>query len=172
MNRNEKQIIVDSLKESFKNSQASFIVGVKGLTVEAVQGLRKGLYTKGGTLKVAKNTLLKRATDDMQGLSDLAPYFKEQVAIVFANKETPDIAKLLFNIAKENERFTIVAGSLNYKMISKEQIERLALLPAREVLLAQVCGTLNAPIASYIRILNQLILRLLWVLKQAAEKQQ
>ena len=172
MNRQDKQLAIKSIKDDFKNSQASFLIGVQGLTVEAVHGLRKGLHSKGAQLKVSKNTLLKLAISEMEGLTSLAPHFKDQIAIVFARDESPAIAQLIYSAAKANEKLTIVAGSLNDKVIDKSQIEFLATLPSREVLLGQVCGTLKAPISGYVSILNQLILRLLWVLKKASEKQQ
>lgn len=172
MNRNEKQLIIDEVKNDFATAQASFLIGVKGLTVEAVQGLRKGLFAHGGKLKVTKNTLLKLATQDIAGLEELAPYFKEQIAIVFADKDTPVIAKMLNDATKQNELLKIVIGSLNNKVINKSQIVALANLPSREILLAQVCGTLNAPITGFASVLNQLILRLLWLLKKIEEQKQ
>lgn len=172
MNRQEKQLKVESIKSDFKSNQASFIIGVKGMTVEAVQGLRKNLHSKGSTIKVAKNTLLKIATQDIEGLNQLAPYFKEQIAIVFASTETPAIAQILFNLSKENEKLKLIGGSLNEKIIDKSQIEQLALLPSREVLLAKVLGTMKAPASKVVSLLNQVTVRLLWVLKQAAESKQ
>jgi large subunit ribosomal protein L10 len=170
MNRNEKQSVIEAMKQEFQESQASFLVAVKGLTVGEVQKFRKGLYEKGGSLKVAKNTLLKRATADLPGLDELSPYFKEQIAIVFAKNETPAVAKFIAESSKENERLKIIIGALNKKVITKAQIESLAALPPREVLLAQVCGTLNAPIVGFVSLLNQLVVRLLWVLKKIEEK--
>lgn len=169
MNRQEKQSIIESIKNDYNTSQSSFIVGVKGITVEAVQLLRKDLRLKGSKLKVAKNTFLKIATSDMTGINDLAPYFKEQIAIVFVPEETTAVAKILFKASKENANLILVAGSLKDKVIGKSQIEFLATLPAREVLLGTLCGTLKAPVSGLVSVLNQLVLRLLWVLKQAAE---
>lgn len=172
MNRQEKQKVIELIKNEFEKSQASFVVDMQGMSVEEVQGLKKKLYDKGGKFKVAKNTLLKIATHDMAGLNELAPYFKDQIAIVFSEKETPAIAKILFSISKENEKLKIKAGTLDKKIIDKSQVEVLATLPSREVLLAHLLGTLNAPITGYVTVLNQLIVKLLWALKQVAEKKQ
>jgi large subunit ribosomal protein L10 len=105
----------------------------------------------------------------MPGLTDLTPFFKEQIAIVFAESEAPAIAKVLSTAAKEQENLKLRAGSLDARFITSQQIEFLAALPSREVLLAQLCGTLNGPIRNYVSLLNQLIVRLLLVLK-AIEK--
>lgn len=172
MNRNEKQLVINSIKNDFANSEAAFLVGVKGLTVDAVQALRKGLFAQGGSIKVTKNTLLKLAVKDVDGLSELAPHFKEQIAVVFAEENSPAVAKMLNETAKQNELFQIIAGSLNNAVLDKSQVIALASLPSREILLAQVLGTLNAPITGFASVLNQLILRLLWVLKKIEEQKQ
>jgi len=170
MNRQEKHDLVESLRKNFESSQASFLINVKGLTVEEVRGLRKNLRQEKGILKVAKNTLFIKAAGDIEGLNVLTPYFKDQVAVVFASQDSPAIAKILSQTIKEVDRLSLIAGELNKKLISKEQIEFLASLPTREVLLAQVAGTLKAPITSFVALLNQLIGRLLLVLKQIEEQ--
>lgn len=170
MNRQEKESIIESIKQDFSNNASSFVVTVKGMSVEAVHNLRKDLYPKGGKLKVAKNTLLKIATKDLEGLSPLGDFFQDQIAIVFADKETPAVAKALSQLANESSFLKLKAGSLDKQFISAEQIEALASLPSREVLLAKVCGTLNAPISAYVSVLNQLILRLLYVLQKIEQK--
>ena len=67
---------------------------------------------KGGKIKVAKNTLLKIATSDMAGLNDLAPYFKDQIAIVFLNKRLRLLLKFFLCISKEQEKLKFKAGHL------------------------------------------------------------
>lgn len=170
MNRQEKQLMVSSIKEALKENQASFLINVKGLTVEQVQNLRKGLRSQGGRLKVVKNTLLRLAASDFKDLSGLTPYFKDQVAIVFAKEEAPSVAKVLYNASKENENVKLIVGSLNSKVIDKSQVEFLATLPSREVMLAKVAGTLKSPISAYVNVLNQLIVRFIWVLKKIEEQ--
>jgi large subunit ribosomal protein L10 len=172
MNRQEKEQIIKVVRDSFQSSQAAFIVGMQGMTVESVQRLRKQLRGQQGSFKVAKNTLLKIATKDIPGLTDLAPYFQEQIAIVFAGNEPVAIAKVIFEAAKQDEKLKVMGGTLNAKVIDKAQIEFLATLPPREVLLAHLCGTLKAPITGYVSVLNQLVLKLLWALKQVSEKKQ
>lgn len=172
MNRQEKQHIIDSLKHDFQNAQASFIVNIQGLTVSALQQLRRQVYAKEGHVIVAKNTLLIKATDGMEGYDGLQPYFKDQIAIVFTNNQAPAVAKILAQATKEHEKLKLKAGTLDARVISFEQIEFLASLPSREVLLGRLAGTLQAPIVNYVRILNQLIIRLLWVLNEIEKKKQ
>ncbi len=166
MNRQEKQSIIDAVKEDFQHSQAAFIVATQGMDVSSIQRLRMGLYSKNGKMKVVKNTLLVRATKDLPGISDLEPLFKEQIAVVFAQDEAPAVAKLLYDATKDGQKLTLVGGTLDARVITALQIEQLATLPSREVLLAQLCGTLNAPITNYVRVLNELVARFVRVLSQ------
>jgi large subunit ribosomal protein L10 len=167
MNRQEKQVIITSIRQGFTQSQATFLVGVQGLTVDKIYALRKSLHAKGSQLKVAKNTLLRLALQDSNELSNLTPYFKNQIALIFAPTDAPAVAHIIIQAAKENEKLVIVAGTLSHKVIDKAQVEYLASLPSKEVMLARVCGTLNAPITGFVSVLHQLIARLLWVLQQA-----
>ena len=155
MNRPEKQLVIESLKNDFMQSQASFLIGIQGMTVSQIQLLRKGLSQQGGTMKLAKNTLMKLATRDIPGVQKLEPYFKEQVGVIFVQKESPAVAKVLYNTAKENELLKLVAGYVDDRVIDKKTIIALASLPSREVLIARLCGVLQAPIACLANVLKQ-----------------
>lgn len=170
MNRQQKEHVVEVLKHDFENSQASFLVGYKGLNVAQVLRLRKALRQQGGSFKVAKVTLMKRVAQDVPSVEQLIPFFKDQVGLVFAQQESPAIAKILHDFAKENQQLTILAGCMDSVVLSKDAVKILAYLPSKEVLLAQVCGTLKSPIAGLVHVLNMLILRLAFVLKKIEEK--
>ena len=170
MNREQKATLVASLKDEFAQSKASFLVNFRGLSVEQVQSLRKGLRSKGGHMKVAKARLMKLAAEDMPEAQVMLPFFKEQIGLVFAKEETTSIAKVLSDFARDNEALTIVAGSLERVLLDEAAVKRIALLPSREVLLAQLCGTLQAPITGLVIALTMVQLKLLWALKQIGEK--
>ena len=172
MNRQEKAAVVESLREGFTKSQASFLVGFQGLTVEQMQILRKNLRAKGGNLKVAKTRLMKRAATDLPEAEAMLPYFKDQVGIVFVSDESAAIAKVLSDFAEENEAMSIVVGCLESVLLDQDAVKRIASLPSKEVLLAQVCGTLKAPMTGLASVLNMLQLKLLWTLKQIEQQKQ
>lgn len=172
MKRHQKELVVESLKSGLSKSESSFLVGYKGLSVAQMQNLRRGLLDQGASLQVAKWRLMKLAADGTQSGDVLQPFFRDQVAIVFASKETPAVAKVLSQFAKKNEALSLVAGSLENSLLDADAIKRLALLPSKEVLLGQVCGTLQAPISGFVNVLNVLVLRLLWTLKAIEKKKQ
>jgi len=169
MNRQQKELVVDGLRKDLLSSKAAFLVVYKGLNVGQMQELRSSLRSKGGALKVAKARLMKRAVDGQEGIGDLVPFLHDQVGLVFAGEEVADVAKALSDFAKGSS-LDLVAGVFESTIIEKEKIIQIASLPPREVLLAQLCGTLNAPIAGLARALNMMVLKLLFALKQIEDQ--
>ena len=172
MNREQKAAVVASLKDSFAQSNASFIVKYPGMTVEQLQKLRNDLRSQGATLKVTKARLMKVAAQDNPDGEVMLPYYKDQIGLVFANQEAPSVAKVLKDFAKENEALTVIAGSLDQALLTESDVLKIASLPSKEILLAQVCGTLNAPITGLARALTMMQLKLLWTLTQNKQKKQ
>lgn len=172
MNREQKNEVIQELVQGFNSNQASFIVGYQGMTVAQLTGLRVQLRATGGSFHVAKARLIVRAVEGMDGIQNLQPYLKNQIGVVFASDQAPAVAKVLQNYAKEHEALQLVAGCLENTILDAEAIIRIASLPSREVLLAQVCGTLQAPMSGLANVLNVLILRLLWTLKKIEETKQ
>ena len=144
MNKQQKAIVIQSLREQFGKSTGSFLVNIKGLTVYETQKLRSGLREQGGVLKVAKVSLVRLALNDAPVSNDLAPYLKEQLGVVFAYQDTLAVAQVLSKFAKEHAAMNLVAGCLDSQVLDKASVVRIASLPSRSVLLAQLCGVLNA----------------------------
>jgi large subunit ribosomal protein L10 len=172
MNRQEKETVVSELKENFAASTGLFLVGYRGMTVAQLQRLRKMIRQNQGHLKVAKVRLVKRAIEGLPGSEELAPLLKEQVALVFAEKESSAIAKAIADFAKENEALKIVAGYIDAAVLPASVVGRIAALPSREVLLAQLCGTLNAPVSRLAGLLSGMQAKLVMVVKQVEQKKQ
>jgi large subunit ribosomal protein L10 len=170
MNRQEKTELIESLKQSFNDSNALFWINCQGLSVGQLQALRVGLREQSGSLKVAKVRIVKRAVQDMtEDMHDLLPQLKEQLGIVFSTGEPNAVAKVLYDFSKKNEALEIVVGHFERKVMNKDEIKFLATLPSREVLLSQLCGTLNAPISNFTSLMHLMIVRLLVVLKKVSE---
>ncbi len=170
MNRQEKEHIVEALKSDFATNQTSFLVGYKGLDVAQVTSLRKELRDKGGTFKVAKVSLIKRAVHGLPSVEGLIPFLKDQVGIVFVDQEAPAVAKVLCNFSKQNQKLSVLAGRMDTTILSKDSVIVLASLPSREILLAKVCGALNSPIVGLVGTLHSMLVKLLLVLKAIEQK--
>ena len=170
MNRQEKAAAIADIKKMLSESHATFLVNYKGMTVSALKNLRQNLRQDGGHFKVTKATLMKIAAKDFDGIESFASDFHDQVGLVFSQGDASLIAKHLVKFSKEHEFLKVISGFFESRKLQKEDINVLASLPSREVLLAQVLGTMQAPISSFVYVLNLLIVRLLYVLKQIAEK--
>lgn len=171
MNRQQKEAVVSDLKGMFTDNQAAFLVGYKGLDVASMQSLRGKLREVGGRFKITKARLMKIAAQDVDGGKGLQEILKDQVGLVFAKEEVPAVAKALAEFSKSNEALQIVSGLFESKLLSKDEIKFLASIPPRDVLIAQLLGTMQAPVSSFARLLNTMTVRLLYVLKQISEKE-
>jgi large subunit ribosomal protein L10 len=142
MAKAEKATAVADIAEKFKEATATVVTEYRGLTVTNLAELRRSLGN-GTTYTVAKNTLVKRAASDagVEGLDDL---FTGPTAIAFINGEPVDAAKAIKKFAKENKALVIKGGYMDGRALSVSEVERIADLESREVLLSRVAGALKA----------------------------
>ncbi len=145
MPRPEKVQAVADIKEKLEGSEAVFLTEYRGLTVKAVQDLRKSLRASGADYKVVKMTLAKRAADDA-GIEGLDEFLVGPTALAFANADPVATAKALKDFGKANEVFVLKAGVMAGAILTPEEISKLADIESREVLLAKIAGAAKAPL--------------------------
>ena len=152
----QKQQSVAELAERIRNSVAGVIVDYKGITVEDDTKLRKELRESGVKYTVIKNTLIKRAAEqaELNGIDDV---LNGTSAIATSDEDYVAAARILQKFADKHENFTVKTGYLDNEVISLEKIKSLAKLPSREVLLANVLGAFQAPIASFARAVQAIV---------------
>jgi len=174
MNLQQKELVVESFHKDFLKNKGTFFVNYSGLTVGQMQQLRRQLREKGGALKIAKMRLVRRALANIEGADGLLSHCKNQVGVVFAfdSAEVSGVAKSLNDFSKKNESLGLVIGCMDAQLLDKTAIIRIASLPSREVLLAQLCGTLNAPLTSLVCGLNSMMVKLVVALKEVEKQKQ
>lgn len=145
MKREDKETKVAELTERLKNSSAMLLADYRGLTVAEARQLRNDLREAGAHYEVTKNTLVIRAAEEA-GVDQLKDMLQGPTAIAFCSEEAVNPAKVLVKFAKEFKPLEIKGGVLEGKAIDAEKIKFLASLPPREVLLAQLMGTMQGPI--------------------------
>jgi len=170
MNRQQKEVVIDTLRKDFSHSGALYLIGFRGVTVEQLYNLRKEVRKHHGHVKVAKVRLVKRAIEGIPGTDELMPLLKDQVALVFADQESPEVAKAIYDISKNNEKIIVVGGFAASKVLMADTVKRIALLPSREVLLGQLSGIIQAPIAEFMMLLEMIPQQFVFALKQVEEK--
>lgn len=151
----KKQQVVAELSEQLKNSVAGVLVSYKGITVADDTKLRRELREAGVNYKVIKNTLIKRAADDA-GLEGLDPVLEGTTALATSDSDYVAAAKVLVKYAEASKTFEVKSGFMDGAVISVDEITRLAKIPSKEILLAQVLGGFLAPISSLAIVLNQI----------------
>ncbi|MFZ4514751.1 MAG: 50S ribosomal protein L10 [Acidimicrobiia bacterium] len=143
--RQKKEAVVADITERFRGSEAAVLTEYRGLTVPEIANLRNALRPAGTDYKVFKNTLARRAASEV-GLGDLAPSLEGPVAIAFVRGDAVAAAKALKDFAKGNQNLVIKGGVLGTRTLSVKDVEALAEVPPREVLLARLAGGFQAPL--------------------------
>ncbi|NLX61826.1 MAG: 50S ribosomal protein L10 [Tissierellia bacterium] len=167
----KKKQIVEEIKEKIEKSQSVVLVDYRGLNVDQVTQLRKKYREAGVDYKVYKNTLMRFAFKEA-GYEEFNEYLTGPNAVAFGFDDPVAPAKVTHEFAKEHESLEIKAGIGDGKIVSLDEIKRLADLPSREVLIAQVLGGLNAPIAGFANVLQGTIRSLVYALNAIKEKQE
>ena len=158
--KTQKSEIVSGLKEQLTRSPAIYVTDFTGLTVKRMTDLRRKLRGVGVGYAVVKNTLAARALAETQitGLDDV---LSGATGLVFASPDPVGAAKILSDFHKEFQQPTVKAGLFQGRRISAEEVKRLASLPSREELLAQLGGAFQAPMAGFLGAMNGLLYQ--WV---------
>ena len=152
----QKKQVVAELVETLKSAQAGVLVDYRGITVEEDTRLRTKLREAGVEYKVVKNTLTRFAANEV-GFQDLDEQLNGPTALAISTTDAVAPAKVISDFAKEVEALQIKAGFVDGKVISLDEVMQLANTPSREVLIAKIMGSLNAPISKLVRTLQALV---------------
>ena len=142
MARPEKVAVVEDIAERFRGSSASVVTEYRGLTMAQLSTLRRSLGDT-ATYRVAKNTLVKRAAQDA-GVEGLDELLVGPTAIAFITGEIVDAAKALREFSKTNQALVIKGGFMDGRPLTVAEVNQLADLESREVLLAKLAGAMKA----------------------------
>ena len=145
MARPEKVQAVSDIREGLESAEAVFLTEYRGLSVQAIQDLRKALRDSGADYKVVKMTLARLAAGDA-GIDGLDDFLAGPTALAFAKSDPVATAKALKDFSKDNEVFVLKAGYLSGNILSPEEVSKLAEIEPREVLLAKIAGGAKAPL--------------------------
>lgn len=156
MNRAEKTEWSSIFKEKLSKSKVAIFADYKGLTSMQADELRKQLRAKDTEVKVLKNNMARQAVKDGSLGAETQSLMDEVVGptlVAFSYGDPAAAAKVIHSFSKDNEALVIKDSLLGRRRIAASQIEALASLPGREVLLAKLLGTMNAPIQSFASVL-------------------
>jgi large subunit ribosomal protein L10 len=153
LNLEQKQAVVAEVSGELAKAQTVVLAEYRSIPVRDMTELRRKARGSGVYLRVLKNTLARRAVADtpFKGLSE-----KMVGPLAYGISSDPvAAAKVLQGFAKDNEKFVIRAGAMRNVVMSAREVAELARMPGRRELLAQLAATLQAPIAKFVRTLNE-----------------
>lgn len=166
-----RENIIKKVQERINSSSVYFFIGFNNVKSSALSDLRNQLRVVDSYVFIAKNSLINKALED-SGLKNLEDYFQGETGIIsVCNEDIVKPCKVIVDFSKENESFAIKGGIIEGRKISKEELESLAKLPAKEVLLAQAVSGLAAPITSFLTCLKQVILKFVWAAEEIRKVQ-
>ena len=165
MNKAEKQQTVESLSDQFRSIESAFLINYRGLKVVDATELRRKIREIDGCYVVVKNTLALRAAKQTK-LEQLEPYFEGPTAVAYHPKDVVGLAKLLTEISKSNPNFVFKAALVEGKVVPASEIQAIASMPSKEVLLGKLVFLLKAPLQRLTTVLKAPIRNLGLVLKQ------
>ena len=153
LNREEKAVVIEEVTAELAKAQSVIIAEYRGLDVASATVLRKTARESGVYLRVLKNTLVRRAVAGTP-FEELSAQLTGPL-IYGISADPVEAAKVLATFAKTNDKLVIKGGALPNNILSQEGVKALATMPSREELLSKLLGTMQAPIAQFVRTLNE-----------------
>ena len=169
MNKEQKAAVVEELAEQIRGADAIFAVDYRGISVSEVADLRSRLRDAETRFRIVKNSLTERASDQA-GAEALKELLQGPTAFAFVSGDAALAAKALNDVGRTLGTLEFKGGLMDGAPLSADEIRSLARLPAREVLHAQLVGTIASPLSGLVRTLNALISGIAVQLGQIAEK--
>jgi large subunit ribosomal protein L10 len=168
--RPEKADIVSDLSEKLNRSPFLLVTDYQRMKVDQFGELRNRLAPARAEVRVVKNSFLKRAMND-SGMPDVGDQLNGQTAVVLGENDVAPIAKILKTFAAEFKVAALKIGVVDKAILSTADVEALAELPPREVLLSQLLGLLLSPMSGLARLLNEPGASLARLLQAKADKE-
>ena len=170
LNREEKAAVIEEVSAQVAQAGSIVLAEYRGLTVEKITQLRKQARESGVYLRVLKNTLVRRAVKD-------TPYEKlaDQMVgpLMYGISADPVApAKLIASFAKANEQLVVKGGAMPNVVMDVAGVQALATMPSRDELLAKLLGTMQAPVATFVRTLNEVPTKFVRGLAAVRDKQE
>ncbi len=143
MNRADKQTVITEIQDVIQGNAAFYLVDFKGLRVKEISALRSRVRESSGSLRVVKNTLLRKASEGTP-LSGAAGWMEGPTALAWAGQDPIPLAKALVTFAKENPNLKLKGGVIDGRALDPQSVEALSKLPGIREIRAQLIGLLQA----------------------------
>ncbi|MGH7934047.1 MAG: 50S ribosomal protein L10 [Candidatus Binataceae bacterium] len=154
MKKEQKGAIVEQLATDFGRARLALVSEYKGITAVESDEMRRRIRAVRGEFRVAKNTLVRRAIKDTV-CAPLDGQLGGPLSIILSFDDPVELAKTVGSFRDLGEKFKVRGGVLDGKLITSEEVQALAALPPKPVIMAQLLGLLQAPATRLARLLNE-----------------
>lgn len=165
-----RDLVSQDLKRKLDGSSDLFLLNYHKLKSADMTLLRKNLKSAGASVLVTKNSFMRKAFESAKRPVEILPQIDGPMAMVFVKDDPIGVSKVLMTFAKDHEALTIRGGFLSERLLSAEDIKKIAKLASRQALYGQVASALNAPIGKLASTLNQITTKLVYALNAVKDK--
>ncbi|MBI5808712.1 MAG: 50S ribosomal protein L10 [Ignavibacteriales bacterium] len=170
MNKVEKGEVIEQIKELINNSSAMFLVDYRGVNVADINKLRSNFRKDGVTYKVLKNTLFKKALEQIGGYEKFNDLLEGMIGVAFAGENFVAPAKIIKKYNDESQKLTFKGCYLNGVFYGAEQLETLASMPTKEEIIAGIIGSVAAPASGIVGAINAVMRDLVTLVDEISKK--
>lgn len=170
MKREEKGEIIEQIKELVKNSSAIFLVNYSGVDVADINKLRSDFRKDGVTYKVFKNTLFKKAIEQVGGYEKLNEQLAGMIGVAFAGDNFVAPAKIIKKYYDDKQKFSFKGCYIESAFYGADQLDTIASMPTKEEIMAGIVGSIAAPASGIVGAINAVIRDLVSVIDEVGKK--
>src|SRR5271154_7274136 len=168
--RQEKQLLLDDIKDRMVNSQAIVLASYKRLEPNVAASFRNSLAQTGGSLEVVKKRVLVKAAQ-VAGVELDPALLQGHIAVVFANEDPVQTTKVVYQFCQENEQvLEVIGGRFEGNLCSAKDVEQISKLPGKDEMRAQFLGTLEAPLSQTLAVIEALLTSVIYCLDNKSQQ--
>ncbi|MCB0730959.1 MAG: 50S ribosomal protein L10 [Ignavibacteriae bacterium] len=170
MDKNQKVESVAQIKAMIENSTGIYLVDYQGVNVEDINQLRRGFLKENISYKVFKNTLLKRAFQEIGGYEKFEPLLVGMTGVAFSGENYVAPAKVIKKYFKEKNKFSLKGCYIESQFYGADQLDNLASMPTKEEVMASIIGSIAAPASGIVGAINAVMRDLVSVVDEISKK--
>lgn len=170
MNKAEKVEIIEQIKDLVSKSSAMFLVDYRGVTVEDINKLRSGFRKEGVTYKVFKNTLFKKAIEQVNGYEKFNDQLVGMIGVAFAGENFVAPAKIIKKYFDEKGKLVFKGCYIESTFYGTDQLNTIASMPTKEEIIAGIIGSVTSPASGIVGAINAVIRDLVSVIDEVSKK--
>lgn len=171
MNRNEKTESISEIKELLEGSTAVYLTDYHGINVEDISDIRNQFRNEGVRYKVFKNTLVKRALDEVGKYDKIADHLTGMTGFAFTSTNPIAPAKIINKYFVDKEKLSLKACYIEGEYFNGSQLKALATLPTKDELIASIMGSLDSPVSGIVGAINAVMRDLANVVDQISQRE-